>query len=156
MVAEGQTAPNFTLPADEGADVSLSALRGKPVIVYWYPKDDTPGCTKEACAFRDVYTEFEQAGAAVVGISADSVASHQAFKAKYHLPFPLLSDTDHRVAEQYGVWGKQQIGGREMTGIHRTTFLLDKDGTVTHVWREITPESHADEILAVVRTMSTQ
>lgn len=156
MIAEGQAAPDFTLPADEGGNVSLSALRGKPVIVYWYPKDDTPGCTKEACAFRDVYTEFEQAGAAVVGISPDSVASHQAFKAKYHLPFPLLSDTDHRVAEQYGVWGTKQWGDRHITGVQRTTFLVDPDGTVTHVWRNITPESHADEILDVVRGMSTE
>lgn len=113
MLNVGEQAPDFTLKNDAGEDVSLSSLRGKPVILYWYPRDDTPGCTKEACSFRDAYGEFEQAGAVVLGVSTDDTKSHEKFKTKYSLPFTLLSDTDHQVAEQYGVWGLQKFMGKK-------------------------------------------
>lgn len=151
MLNVGDQAPNFTLKSDAGEDVSLSSLRGKPVILYWYPRDDTPGCTKEACSFRDAYGEFERAGAVVLGVSPDDVDSHQQFKTKYSLPFTLLADPQHQVAEQYGVWGIQKFMGREYEGVSRVTYLIDENGIVKQVWPKVTPEGHADEILAALR-----
>jgi peroxiredoxin Q/BCP len=152
MPKVGDQAPDFTLKNDAGEDVTLSSLRGKPVILYWYPRDDTPGCTKEACSFRDAYGEFEQAGAVVLGVSTDDTKSHEKFKTKYSLPFPLLSDPEHQVAEQYGVWGLQKFMGREYQGISRVTFLIAEDGTIKRIWPKVKPEGHADEILEALRT----
>jgi peroxiredoxin Q/BCP len=152
MLQVGEQAPDFTLQNDAAEDVTLSSFRGKPVILYWYPKDDTPGCTKEACGFRDAYREFQEAGAVVLGISADSVESHRKFKDKYNLPFDLLSDPDHSVAEEYGVWGPKKFMGRESIGISRVTFLIDEHGNVKQVWPNVKPEGHADEILAALRS----
>jgi peroxiredoxin Q/BCP len=151
MLNIGDQAPDFTLKNDAGEDVSLSALRGKPVILYWYPRDDTPGCTVEACSFRDAYAEFQHAGAVVLGVSTDNTRSHQKFKTKYSLPFPLLSDPDHQVAEQYGVWGPKKFMGREFEGINRITYLIDADGIVKQVWPKVKPEGHADEILQALQ-----
>lgn len=152
MLNVGDQAPDFTLKNDAGEDVSLSSLRGKPVILYWYPRDDTPGCTVEACSFRDAYAEFEQAGAVVLGVSTDNTRSHQKFKNKFSLPFTLLSDTDHQVAEQYGVWGLKKFMGKEHMGINRITYLIDENGIVKQVWPKVKPEGHADEILAALRS----
>ena len=150
MVNVGDQAPDFTLHSDTGEQVTLSALRGKPVILYWYPRDDTPGCTVEACSFRDAYGEFQRAGAVVLGVSTDSVKSHEKFKTKFNLPFPLLSDPEHQVAEQYGVWGPKKFMGKEFEGISRVTFLIDEQGVVKQVWPKVKPEGHADEILAAL------
>ncbi len=150
MLNVGDQAPDFTLKNDAGEDVSLSSFRGKPVILYWYPKDDTPGCTKEACSFRDAYGEFERAGAVVLGVSTDDASSHAKFKSKYNLPFMLLSDPDHQVADQYGAWGLKKWMGREYEGIQRITYLIDEQGVVRHAWPNVKPEGHADEILAVL------
>lgn len=152
MLEVGDQAPDFVLKNDAGEDVQLAALRGKPVILYWYPKDDTPGCTKEACGIRDVYGEFEQAGAVVFGISADSVESHRKFRQKYHLPFSLLADTDHSVSERYGTYGPKKFMGKESLGISRVTYLVDQNGIVKQVWPKVDPERHADEILAALRS----
>ncbi|HEY0606374.1 MAG TPA: thioredoxin-dependent thiol peroxidase [Herpetosiphonaceae bacterium] len=152
MLNIGDQAPDFTLKNDAGEDVSLSSLRGKPVILYWYPRDDTPGCTVEACSFRDAYAEFQQAGAVVLGVSTDTTRSHQKFKTKFSLPFPLLSDPDHQVAEQYGVWGLKKFMGREFEGINRITYLIDENGIVKQVWPKVKPEGHADEILQALRS----
>ena len=151
MLNVGDQAPDFTLKNDAGEDVSLSSLRGKPVILYWYPRDDTPGCTKEACSFRDAYGEFERSGAVVLGVSPDDVGSHQQFKTKYSLPFTLLADPEHQVAEQYGVWGIQKFMGKEYQGVSRVTFLIAEDGTIKQIWPKVKPEGHADEILAALR-----
>ena len=150
MLNVGDQAPDFTLKNDAGDDVTLSTLRGKPVILYWYPRDDTPGCTVEACSIRDAYAEFQRAGAHVFGVSADSVKSHDKFKSKYKLPFQLLSDPDHKVSEEYGVWGLKKFMGREFEGINRITYLLDENGVVKQVWPKVKPEGHADEILAAL------
>jgi len=130
VINEGDQAPDFTLQSDAGTDVTLSSLRGRPVVLYFYPRDDTPGCTKQACGIRDVYGEFERAGAVVLGVSPDDEGSHVKFKRKYDLPFTLLSDTDHRVAEQYGVWGEKSFAGRKYMGVSRSTFVIGEDGTV--------------------------
>jgi peroxiredoxin Q/BCP len=154
MLEIGDQAPNFTLKNEAGEDVTLSSFRGKPVIMYWYPRDDTPGCTTEACSFRDAYGEFRQAGAVVLGVSTDDVGSHAKFKSKYNLPFTLLSDPGHQVADQYGVWGKKKFMGREFEGVQRVTYLIDEQGIVKQVWPKVNPEGHADEILAVLRKES--
>ncbi len=151
MLNVGDQAPDFTLKNEAGEDVTLSSFRGRPVILYWYPRDDTSGCTTEACSFRDAYGEFERAGAVVLGASTDDAKSHTKFKSKYNLPFTLLSDPDHQVAEQYGVWGKKKFMGREFDGINRVTYLIDEHGVVKQVWPKVKPEGHADEILAVLR-----
>jgi len=151
MLNVGDQAPAFTLQNEAGEDVTLAAFHGKPVILYWYPRDDTPGCTTEACGFRDAYREFAQAGAVVLGVSTDDVQSHAKFKGKYNLPFTLLSDPDHQVAQQYGVWGSKTFMGREREGIHRVTYLIDEHGLVKQVWPKVKPEGHADEILAVLQ-----
>ena len=150
MIAEGQPAPDFTLRSDAGADVTLSSLRGKPVVLYFYPKDDTPGCTTQACGIRDAYGEFERAGAVVLGVSPDNERSHVKFKEKYDLPFTLLADTDHAVAEEYGAWGEKRYMGRTYFGVHRSTFVIAEDGTVKKIFPKVKPAEHADDVLAAL------
>ena len=148
MLEEGDQAPGFTLPSDDGSSVSLEDFRGKKVVLYFYPKDDTPGCTTEACEFRDLGPRFEEHDAVVLGVSPDPVASHEKFKDKYDLDFPLLADEDHQVAESYGVWKEKSMYGRTYWGVERSTFLIDEDGTVTRAWRRVRPEGHAEAVAA--------
>jgi len=150
MIAEGQEAPDFELKSDAGETVRLSELRGKPVVLYFYPKDDTPGCTTQACGIRDAYGEFERAGAVVLGVSPDSEASHVKFRKKYDLPFTLLADTDHAVAETYGVWGEKSYLGKTYMGVSRSTFVIAEDGTVKKIFPKVKPAEHADDVLAVL------
>ena len=147
MLKEGDLAPDFTLLSDQGEEVTLSSFRGKKVVVYFYPKDNTPGCTKEACSFRDVYDEFLAKGAVVIGISPDPPSSHQRFRAKYNLPFYLLCDTDHSVAKAYGTWGEKKNFGRTYQGIIRSTFVLDEEGRISKVFSKVRPAKHAQEVL---------
>jgi peroxiredoxin Q/BCP len=151
VVAEGEAAPDFTLTSDSGESVTLSSLRGKPVVLYFYPKDDTSGCTTQACGIRDAYGEFERAGAVVLGVSPDGVDSHVKFKDKYALPFTLLADPDHAVAEAYGAWGEKSRYGRTYMGIVRSTFVVGADGTVVRAMPNVKPATHADDVLAVLR-----
>jgi thioredoxin-dependent peroxiredoxin len=146
-VEEGRPAPDFTLNADSGESVTLSALRGSPVILYFYPKDDTPGCTAQACGIRDAWKEFEAAGAVVLGVSPDGEESHAKFKQKYDLPFTLLADTDHAVADEYGVWGEKSYAGKTYMGVDRSTFVIGADGNVAKVFRQVKPAEHADQVL---------
>jgi thioredoxin-dependent peroxiredoxin len=150
VIEEGQPAPEFELQSDGGDTVKLSDFRGRPVVLYFYPKDDTPGCTTEACEFRDAYDVFRDRGAEVLGVSPDDVASHQRFKSKYELPFTLLADPDHRVAEAYGVWGERTTYGRTSMGITRSTFVIDRDGKVARAMRGIRPAGHAENVLAAL------
>jgi peroxiredoxin Q/BCP len=152
VVDEGTPAPEFALTSDSGETVSLSDLRGTPVVLYFYPKDDTPGCTTQACGIRDAWGEFERAGAVVLGVSPDSEGSHVKFRDKYGLPFPLLADTDHTVAEAYGVWGEKKYMGRTYMGVERSTFVIGSDGVVTKVLRNVKPATHADDVLAALAT----
>jgi thioredoxin-dependent peroxiredoxin len=147
VVEEGAPAPDFELQSDEGETVTLSALRGKPVVLYFYPKDDTPGCTTEACEFRDAYDRFREQGVEILGVSPDTEASHQKFKSKYELPFPLLADPDHRAAEAYGVWKEKKNYGKTYMGIERSTFVIDADGKVAKAMRGIRPAGHAVQVL---------
>ena len=151
----GDPAPHFTAQANGGSNVSLSDFKGKPVILYFYPRDDTPGCTKEACGFRDSYARFERAGASVLGVSADTVKSHDKFVKKFNLPFLLLADTDRKLAEAYGVWGEKLFMGRKYMGIHRVTFLIGPDGLIKTIWPKVKPEEHAEEVLAAIEALST-
>ena len=146
-VEVGDKAPDFTLPSDGGGKVSLKALKGKAVVLYFYPKDDTSGCTAESCAFRDALPNFSKVKAAIVGISRDSVASHDKFKAKYGLTFPLASDEDGKVCEAYGTWVEKSMYGRKYMGIERSTFLIDAKGVVRNVWRKVKVPGHAEEVL---------
>jgi peroxiredoxin Q/BCP len=150
VIEEGQTAPEFELQSDGGETVKLSDFRGRPVVLYFYPKDDTPGCTAEACEFRDAYDVFRDRGAEVLGVSPDDVASHQRFKSKYELPFTLLADPDHRIAEAYGVWGERTTYGRTSMGITRSTFVIDRDGRIARAMRGIRPAGHAENVLAAL------
>jgi peroxiredoxin Q/BCP len=145
VVEEGKPAPDFELESDTGATVKLSDLRGQPVVLYFYPKDDTPGCTRQACGIRDAYGEFERAGAAVFGVSADTQASHERFKSKYELPFTLLADPEHKLGGPYGV---AQEG---KNSYERSTFVTDADGNVSRILRRVNPDNHADEVLAALR-----
>jgi peroxiredoxin Q/BCP len=147
MVQEGKPAPDFELTSDEGTSVRLSELRGKPVVVYFYPKDDTPGCTTQACGIRDNYDAFGERGAVVLGISPDEESSHVKFKQKYGLPFTLLADPDHKVADQYGVWGERSLYGKKYMGIERSTFVIDAEGNVAKVMRRVKPDTHAQQVL---------
>jgi peroxiredoxin Q/BCP len=147
MVEEGKPAPDFALTSDEGATVRLSELRGKPVVVYFYPKDDTPGCTAQACGIRDNYDEFGERGAVVLGISPDDESAHVKFKQKYGLPFTLLADPDHKVADAYGVWGERSMYGKKYMGIERSTFVIDPEGNVSRVMRRVKPDTHAQQVL---------
>ena len=147
MVQEGNPAPDFELPSDTGEIVRLSDLRGRPVVLYFYPKDDTPGCTTEARGFRDAYSELEQRRARVLGVSPDTEASHASFKAKHGLQFTLLADVDHEVAERYGVWVERTRDGRTSMGINRSTFVIDAEGRVARAMLGVSPEGHAAEVL---------
>jgi peroxiredoxin Q/BCP len=149
----GDKAPAFTLPTDGGGTVSLAKLRGKKVILYFYPKDDTPGCTKEACGFRDTFPDFSKAGAEVIGISKDSVKRHDNFKAKYKLPFDLAADVDGEVCEAYGTWIEKSMYGRKYMGIERATFLIDGKGVVRRVWHKVKVPGHAEEVLAAAKAL---
>jgi peroxiredoxin Q/BCP len=150
VVSEGEPAPDFTLTSDTGESVSLSDFRGKAVVLYFYPKDDTPGCTTQACGIRDAYGEFERAGAVVLGVSPDSVERHVKFREKYGLPFTLLADPEHEVAERYGVWGEKRFAGRKYMGVSRSTFVIAPDGTVATVMRKVKPAEHADDVLSAL------
>jgi peroxiredoxin Q/BCP len=150
----GDKAPAFTLPADGGGKISLKDFKGKPVVLYFYPKDDTSGCTAEACAFRDALPNFSKVKAAIVGISRDSVESHDKFKKKYGLTFPLVSDEDGKVCEAYGTWVEKSMYGRKYMGIERSTFLLDGEGVVRNVWRKVKVPGHAEEVLKAVAALS--
>ena len=147
MIEEGKPAPDFALESDSGETVTLSELRGRPVVLYFYPKDDTPGCTKEACEFRDAYDVFRDRGAEVLGVSPDDVASHQKFRRKYELPFTLLADPGHAVAEKYGVWSERKFAGKKFMGINRSTFVIDADGNVARAMLGIKPAGHAAQVL---------
>jgi peroxiredoxin Q/BCP len=150
MVEEGEQAPDFELASDSGKRVRLSDFRGRPVVLFFYPKDDTPGCTKEACSFRDVYSEFEERGAVVLGVSPDGEASHVKFRNKYELPFTLLSDPEREAAKAYDVWREKTMYGKTAFGIHRSTFVIGPDGTIVKAMRGVKPEGHADQVLAAL------
>lgn len=152
-VEAGDKAPDFTVPADGGGKVSLKDLKGKTVVLYFYPKDDTSGCTAEACAFRDALPDFAKVKAAVVGVSRDSVASHDKFKRKFRLPFPLASDEDGKVCQAYGVWVEKSMYGRKYMGIERSTFLIDAKGVIRRVWRKVKVPGHADEVLKAAQAL---
>jgi len=153
MPRELDSAPDFTLSADDGSSVKLSDLRNKPVVLYFYPKDDTSGCTVEACEFRDAFPRFTKSHAVVLGVSPDGVTSHQKFKKKHRLPFTLLADEDHRVAEAYGVWKEKSMYGRKYMGIERTTFLIGKDGRIARVWTKVKPAGHAAAVEAAIKAL---
>ena len=149
-VEAGKKAPDFTLPADGGGRVKLSGLRGKPVVLYFYPRDDTPGCTREACAFRDRKKELVELGATVLGVSTDGVESHEKFRDKHGLNFPLLADAEHKVAEKYGAWREKTRFGKKSMGIQRSTFLIDADGVVRKVWKSVKVDGHDEHVLAAL------
>jgi len=146
----GDKAPDFTLPTDGDGSISLGKLKGKRVVLYFYPKDDTSGCTAEACAFRDMFPRFKKMDAVVIGISRDSVTSHDKFKKKYELPFTLASDAEGKVTEKYGVWVEKSMYGRKYMGIERATFLVDEKGKITQIWHKVKVPGHADEVLKAV------
>lgn len=150
MIEKGSSAPGFTLPSDTEGDVSLSDYRGRTVVLYFYPKDDTPGCTTQACDLRDSLPRFEGVDAVVLGVSPDPVSSHAKFRDKYDLNFPLLADEDHEVAEAYGVWKEKKMYGRTYMGIERSTFLIDGNGTVREVWRKVSPKEHLDLLIGAL------
>lgn len=149
-VEENNPAPDFTLNDENGVAHSLSDYRGKPVVLYFYPKDDTPGCTTEACNFRDDYSAYIGSGVVILGVSPDTVKSHAKFKSKYNLPFTLLADEDHHVCELYGVWGRKKMMGREYDGVLRTTFLIGPDGKIVKVFENVKPAEHSAQVLAAV------
>jgi peroxiredoxin Q/BCP len=144
-------APDFALPDETGAIRTLAELRGQPLVLYFYPKDDTPGCTTEACNFRDDYSAYQQAGVTILGVSPDAPKSHAKFKAKYNLPFSLLADEDHALCDAYGVWGPKKFMGREYEGVLRTTFLIDENGLIVHVFENVKPADHSQEILQLLK-----
>lgn len=150
-LSSGIPAPDITLPDENGDERSLSDYRGGPVVLYFYPKDDTPGCTKEACNFRDDYSAYEEAGITILGVSPDSPKRHANFKAKYDLPFTLLADTEHKVCELYGVWGLKKSFGREYKGVFRTTFLISSEGEIIKVFENVKPADHSKEVLQALQ-----
>lgn len=147
MPKEGATAPAFSATDANGKPVKLKDLRGRKVVLYFYPKDDTPGCTKEACSFRDSFSEFRKRGITVLGVSPDSEASHEKFTDKYELPFTLVADRDHAIADAYGVFGEKKFMGRTYMGVHRTTFLIDENGKIKKIFEKVKPDEHAREVL---------
>ncbi len=147
MIEEGKPAPDFELQSDTGETVRLSDFRGEQVVLYFYPKDDTPGCTTEACEFRDAYDVYRERGIEILGVSPDDVTSHEKFKSKYQLPFTLLADPDHKTAEAYGVWGERTFAGKTYLGVNRSTFLIDEDGNVARAMLGIKPAGHAAAVL---------
>ena len=153
-IEEGEQAPDFTLTAHDKTKIKLSALRGAPVVLYFYPKDDTPGCTREACAFRDRKQEISRLGATVLGISPDTVETHRKFRDKFDLNFLLLADPDHRIAEKYGAWREKNMYGKKTLGIQRSTFLIDREGRVAKVWRSVKVDGHDDQVLAALAKLA--
>lgn len=153
VISAGKQAPDFTLPDDKGQMHTLSDYRGKPVVLYFYPKDNTSGCTKEACGFRDDYSAYKEAGVIILGVSPDSSKSHANFREKYELPFTLLADTEREVLKAYGAWGLKKMYGREYEGVLRTTFLIGKDGKILKVFEKVKPANHSTEILAALEEL---
>jgi peroxiredoxin Q/BCP len=149
----GQTAPDFVLLSDQDQEIRLSRFRGSPVVLYFYPKDDTPGCTREACSFRDLKQQMEKLGAVVLGVSPDTVESHKKFREKYNLNFPLLADVDHTVAEAYGAWREKVRFGKKSMGIQRSTFLIDSEGVVRKVWKNVQVDGHDAQVLEALREL---
>ena len=152
-ISEGIPAPDFELLDDTGTPRRLKGYRGQVVILYFYPADDTPGCTKEACNFRDDYSDYQKAGVTILGVSPDSVESHVKFKAKYQLPFPLLADDGHKICDTYGVWGSKKLSGRDYDGVLRTTFLINKQGSIAHVFDNVRPSEHSNEVLKELKSL---
>jgi peroxiredoxin Q/BCP len=152
-IEPGKKAPDFTLPSDDGGKIKLSALKGQPVVLYFYPRDDTPGCTREACAFRDQKTALAKLGAKVLGVSADTLESHEKFRAKFDLNFPLLADVDHKVAEKYGAWREKNMYGKVSMGIQRSTYLIDAEGKVARVWKKVNVDGHDEEVIAAIKEL---
>jgi thioredoxin-dependent peroxiredoxin len=150
----GERAPAFTLTADDGSKVRLSDLKGRPVVLYFYPRDHTPGCTREACAFRDRKAELQKHGAVVLGISSDSLESHRRFRDKFELNFPLLVDEDHKVAQRYGAWREKNMYGKKTMGIQRSTFLIDPSGKVAKVWKQVKVDGHDEQVLAALAELT--
>jgi peroxiredoxin Q/BCP len=150
MIEEGKPAPGFELTTDSGERVKLSDFRGKPIVLYFYPKDDTPGCTVEACGFRDAYAEFEERGAVILGVSPDDEVSHLKFKQKYELPFTLLADPEHQAAEAYGVWGEKNFAGKKYMGVSRSTFIIDAEGNLAKAIHGVKPDGHPEKVLAAL------
>jgi peroxiredoxin Q/BCP len=153
-LAVGDKAPDFTLQTDGGGEVSLKALKGKTVVLYFYPRDDTPGCTAEACAFRDSLPDFSKVKATIIGVSKDTVASHDKFKTKFKLPLPLASDADGKVCEAYGAWGEKSMYGKKYMGIERSTFLIDGNAVVRNIWRKVKVDGHAAEVLKAAEALN--
>jgi peroxiredoxin Q/BCP len=153
VIAEHTAAPDFTVVTDDGSKLKLSSLRGRNVVLYFYPKDDTPGCTVEACELRDAFPRFSKTGAVILGVSPDGVVSHQKFKKKFELPFTLLADTDHAIAEAYGVWVEKSMYGKKYMGVQRATFVIDKKGSVAKVYPKVKPEGHAAEVEAELQKL---
>jgi len=149
----GDPAPSFSAIITNGTEIHSKDLLGKPVVIYFYPRDDTPGCTKEACGFRDQYAELQKTGAVVLGVSADTVKSHAKFTDKFQLPFPLISDPDAVITKAFGAWGEEVFMGRKYQGIHRVTFLIGADGRIARVWDLVKPESHAAEVLEALKAL---
>jgi thioredoxin-dependent peroxiredoxin len=154
-IEPGQKAPAFTLTADNGQKVRLSDLTGSPVVLYFYPKDDTPGCTKEACAFRDLNDDLKKLGAKIFGVSPDDVASHVKFRDKYKLNFPLLADADHAVAEKYGAWREKNMYGKKSMGVQRSTYLIDEQGKVVRVWKRVQVDGHDKQVLEAIKELQS-
>ncbi len=151
----GDNAPPFTLPSDSGKKVKLSQFKGKPVVLYFYPKDDTPGCTKQACAFRDAEDKLAKSGAIVLGVSPDTAESHVQFRDKFKLNFPLLADSDHAVAEEYGAWREKNMYGKKSMGIQRSTYLIDATGKIAKVWKKVNVEGHDESVLAALEELGS-
>jgi peroxiredoxin Q/BCP len=153
-IPQGHKAPLFSLTADNGAKVELAKFLGRPVVLYFYPKDDTPGCTRQACAFRDRRRELEKLGAVVLGVSPDDAASHAAFRDKFQLNFPLLADPDHAVAEMYGAWREKNMYGKKSMGVQRSTYLIDAEGKVAKVWKRVQVDGHDEQVLEALRSLA--
>ena len=153
-VEVGQRAPAFSLPTDEGGKIRLSDLKGRPVVLYFYPRDNTPGCTREACAFRDRQAEMKKLGAVVLGVSGDSIESHGKFRTNHGLNFPLLSDPDHQIAEKYGAWREKNMYGKKSLGIVRSTFLIGPTGKVVKVWKQVKVDGHDEQVLAALAELT--
>ncbi len=153
LLSIGDKAPAFQTTDQDGEPVSLGDFKGRPVVLYFYPKDDTPGCTKEACSFRDGWSKFRKRKIAVLGVSVDDAKSHKKFAEKFSLPFPLLADTDRTIVRAYGVWGEKNMYGRKYMGVHRVTYLIDARGKISAVWPKVKPEGHAEEVLETVANL---
>ena len=151
VLKEGDNAPEFSLPASNGKTVSLKDFAGKKVVIFFYPKDNTPGCIKEVCSFRDAYNEIQDEGIMLLGVSGDSLKSHSNFISKYNLPFLLLSDADKSMSSRYCAWGKKERNGRKYVGMHRITYVVDESGTIFKVWPKVKPNNHGEEVLAAIK-----